>query len=79
METLADTLLPAGWQGAVSTTRSLGDAWVRSGRSLVLDVPSAVVPGERNLLINFLHPDLPNITVGQPLKDFFYEQLTALI
>jgi len=37
-------------------TREIGDGWAREGRSLGLVVPSAVVPGERNVLLNPLHP-----------------------
>jgi RES domain-containing protein len=40
-----------------SDTRAFGDAWLASGRSAVLDVPSAIVPESRNILINPTHPD----------------------
>ena len=40
-----------------SDTRAFGDAWLASGRSAVLDVPSAIVPESRNILINPAHPD----------------------
>ena len=36
--------------------RAFGDAWLRSRRSVVLEVPSAIVPESSNLLINPSHP-----------------------
>lgn len=49
--------LPPDWRERVERTRSLGDAWLESGSPPVLSVPSAVVPGERNCLINPRHPE----------------------
>jgi RES domain-containing protein len=36
--------------------RAVGDAWLRSGRTAVLRVPSAIVPNATNLLLNPRHP-----------------------
>jgi RES domain-containing protein len=36
--------------------RAAGDAWLRSGRSAVLRVPSVLVPDAWNLLLNPRHP-----------------------
>jgi RES domain-containing protein len=44
----------------------LGDAWVESGRSAVLEAPSIVVPEESNFLINPEHPDFRRIRFGRP-------------
>jgi RES domain-containing protein len=46
--------------------KNLGDAWVREERSLVLKVPSAVVPSEYNYLINPNHPDARRLEVSPP-------------
>lgn len=45
-------------------TQQIGAAWCAAGRSLLLPVPSAVVEGEWNVLINPLHPDAARITVS---------------
>lgn len=37
--------------------RGAGDAWLRSGASAVLRVPSVLVPGAWNLLLNPRHAD----------------------
>jgi RES domain-containing protein len=43
--------------------QALGDRWIESRRSVVLRIPSAVVPSEFNYLLNPRHPDFPNIVV----------------
>jgi len=37
--------------------RAFGDAWLREGRTPVLQVPSVIVPESANLLLNPAHPD----------------------
>lgn len=41
----------------------LGDAWLDDGTFLWLAVPSAVVPEERNILINPAHPKFRTVRV----------------
>src|SRR5437899_1189492 len=50
--------LPSGWNRfpAPQSVAAFGDAWVRSSRSAVMRVPSAVVPKEWNYLLNPAHP-----------------------
>ena len=45
----------AAWPAPVST-RAIGDRWIAESVSVALSVPSAVTPGERNLLLNPAHP-----------------------
>ena len=51
--------LPHGWDGdeLVRTAQAIGDSWYDEGRSPALLVPSAVTPGEYNLIVNSRHPD----------------------
>lgn len=42
-------------------TRLYGDAWAREGRSLLLAVPSAVIPFDFNYVMNPLHPEVSNL------------------
>ncbi len=60
--------LPRGWRRypAPETLAELGTQWVERRTTAVLSVPSAVVPQERNYLINPAHPDFRRITVGRP-------------
>lgn len=60
--------LPANWRtlGTRDALQAIGRAWLEEGRSAVLAVPSAVVPAERNYLINPRHPDFARIVIGVP-------------
>jgi RES domain-containing protein len=57
VEELKPGRLPAGWNlyPAPEALAELGTAWARANRRLVLKVPSAVVAGEYNLLVNPAH------------------------
>ena len=48
--------LPDHWQQDLELTRAIGDEWLVSGSSLLLRVPSAVVPQSFNYLFNPRHP-----------------------
>ena len=55
--------LPRGWRDYPPPRQvaDLGTQWAKSGKSLLLRVPSAVVEQEYNLLINPLHSDLKHV------------------
>ncbi|MFD0892079.1 RES family NAD+ phosphorylase [Luteolibacter ambystomatis] len=59
--------LPAGWFSPEppSATQIFGDEWIRSGRSAVMAVPSAVTNEESNYLLNPAHPDFAALSIGQ--------------
>jgi len=50
---LPEVPLPENWRlsRSVMATRAWGDAWLKSGKRAVLEVPSVIVPQERNLLV----------------------------
>jgi RES domain-containing protein len=60
--------LPKGWRATPPplALANRGDLWVRQGRTAILLVPSAIVPGERNVLLNPGHPDAGRITYAAP-------------
>lgn len=66
--------VPAGWDAVPAgiTSRKAGDAWVSSGRSPLLVVPSVIVPDESNILINPLHADARAIT-AKTMKKWIYD------
>ncbi|MES1261899.1 MAG: RES family NAD+ phosphorylase [Acidobacteriota bacterium] len=66
--------LPAKWNDFPyrDDSRAVGDAWIKTASSAALLVPSAVLPRERNLLINPLHPQFSGIRIHpaeQPALD----------
>lgn len=65
---------PVGWnaipEGLVS--RSLGSAWLASGRTALLVVPSVIVEEEDNVLINPAHTDASRITATK-VRRFVYD------
>jgi RES domain-containing protein len=60
--------LPEDWRQlpAPTSTRELGSRWVAESRSVVLRVPSIVVDGEFNYLLNPRHPDFARLEIGEP-------------
>ena len=58
---------PTGWRSLGSPEAvAAGEAWLREGRTALLRVPSALVPGEPNWMINVRHPDAKRIDVSAP-------------
>ncbi len=47
-------------------TQAFGAAWVQARRSVALRVPSVVVPGEFNFLLNPQHPGFKHVKIGKP-------------
>lgn len=68
---------PADWRSipARESTRAFGDAWLVSARSPALRVPSAVIGGEFNYLLNPRHPAFAQIRLGPPEPFFFDPRL----
>jgi RES domain-containing protein len=75
VEVIDVTSLPSGWWRSPPspTVQRIGDAWVQASTSAVLSVPSAVVPAERNYLLNPAHPDFERIEMGEP-RPFRFDQ-----
>lgn len=66
--------LPPGWDSKPADTPSMdfGTAWLRSASHLGLIVPSAVLPVQKNFVINPRHPACSGIKVIE-VQDFFYD------
>ena len=62
--------LPEDWDSRPyeESGQQVGDTWIESGQSLVLKVPSVVVPLEYNFLINPEHPEVDRLVVGDPIS-----------
>jgi RES domain-containing protein len=51
----------------MSYTQSIGDEWIKEGKTPVLKVPSAIVPGDSNFLLNPAHKDFKKIKLLKTL------------
>jgi RES domain-containing protein len=69
---------PRDWRQSPppSRLREIGDAWVEAGKSPALRVPSALVPGEGNFLLNPQHADFARVRTAKPLA-FHYDPRIA--
>ena len=72
--------LPSDWRSgpAPPALAALGDAWIASGSSVVLAVPSAIVDGERNYLLNPAHLDFARVIIHPPEPFPYDERLVTL-
>ena len=68
VETLDVASLPSEWRRfpAPPENQAVGDRWVVEGRSLVLQVPSVIVPSASNYLINPAHPKFGTVVLEPP-------------
>ncbi len=66
-----DTLPPG------DAPRRVGTTWAQSRSSVGLEVPSVVLRGEHNVLLNPTHPDFGLVEVGEPEPFVFDPRLLA--
>ncbi len=69
--------LPKNWQAypAPHELTEIGDKWVASGSSCVLQVPSVIIPAECNFLLNPRHADFVRLKIGKPTRFRFDSRL----
>lgn len=60
---LDDSALPQDWNSDPPSTSTaiIGDQWIESNESLVMTIPSVVVPEQSNYLINPSHEDFETV------------------
>jgi RES domain-containing protein len=69
--------LPDNWKAdpIPQSVKKVGDRWVQNQESVILKVPSAIIPVETNYLINPSHPDFEKVVIHSPQKFAFDPQL----
>ena len=74
VQQVAVTDLPQDWQSypAVEALQGFGADWLNTGATVALLVPSVVIPGTSNVLINPTHPDFRKL-VFQPATGFRFD------
>jgi RES domain-containing protein len=63
IETIEPSALPPAWRSDTGGTRLLGDSWLKSGRRLLLRVPSVLAPRTWNYLLNPRHRDAAGLRI----------------
>ena len=68
--------LPINWRelSAYSKLQKLGSDWYSSQESLILKVPSAVMPMEYNYVINTKHPDFSKHVSLVRTENYFWDK-----
>ena len=66
--TVGSDMLPDDWRAVPwpTSTQEIGMFWHEEQASVVLDVPSAVVPRQRNVLVNVAHPRFNELQIQEP-------------
>ena len=72
-EVVDPTSLPSDWNSSppIDATMDLGTQWCLDLRGAVIKVPSALVQGEFNYLLNPRHPDFKSIKISAPERFSF--------
>jgi len=67
--------LPKGWRDHPPPFKlaEMGTDWLKSLKSLLLRVPSAVIPNEFNIIINPIHKDMKYVKISH-VEDFTYDK-----
>ena len=70
-----DPSIHVGWDAEPASKVSMdwGTTWIHGTTTLLAEVPSVIVPEERNILINPTHPDLAKFTAVKTRK-WTYDQ-----
>lgn len=60
--------LPVDWsdEPPPPSAQAVGDLWVKQVRSAVLDLPSVIIRGEANYLLNPSHANFKQVIIGTP-------------
>lgn len=67
--------IPKNWKSleGYPILQKMGSDWYRSKETLLLKVPSVLIPWESNYLINVHHPDFSKKVVLESVEDFAWD------
>ncbi len=72
VEEIGSARLVEEWNRLETETQELGTSWARSARSIGLSVPSAIVPEERNVVLNPSHRSWRHVRL-EVARDFTFD------
>ncbi len=69
--------LPDNWKAdpIPQSVKKVGDRWIQNQETVILKVPSAIIPVETNYLINPSHLDFEKVVIHSPQKFTFDPRL----
>lgn len=75
IETIGTGQLPKDWnkKARPRTCQRLGSQWANSNASLLLQVPSSIIPDEKNYLINPAHKDFTKVKIIDH-QNFYFDR-----
>lgn len=67
--------LPSNWRSiaAYSDLQKIGSEWYNKQESLILKIPSAIIPLENNYIINTEHPEFNSKVSLVRTEDYFWD------
>lgn len=73
---LSQADLPKNWRSMIAypELQKSGGDWYQSNKSLILKVPSAIIPKEYNYIINTRHSDFSNMVSLVRTEDYFWDE-----
>lgn len=75
IEKIELTSLSPDWAEDVSITQTIGNGWLKEGRSLLLQVPSVLVPETCNVLVNTQHAEANLLKIAATYQHAFDARL----
>jgi RES domain-containing protein len=68
--------LPQNWRtlSAYSRLQKIGSKWYTAQKSLILKVPSVIIPFEYNFVLNTEHPDFGSCAKLVRVEDYFWDK-----
>ena len=75
LETIEAESLPPDWAKDMAVTQFAGDKWLTERRSLLLEVPSVLVPETWNVLVNPSHPEASHLKITRTYEHAFDTRL----
>jgi len=75
LEKFENASLPPNWAEDITSTQAIGDRWLTERHSLLLRVPSVLVPETWNVLLNPLHTEASLLSITMTYEHAFDARL----
>lgn len=81
LKRVTEKQLPKGWDQLPDTfvARNFGAKWLQKGKEAALEIPSAIVRDEYNILINPSHPEAADLKILEKTNFYYDPRLQKMI